>query len=103
MSFKLESSDDVLRLERLNDWNHNYLVTSLATYDDRIIIGDQLNSVSLLEVNKGKIQNLARDYGPIWPVAVEALDKDSIIAANVNYHLSYLLQTLNSPSSIRTS
>ncbi|KAG6903292.1 hypothetical protein C0995_000187 [Termitomyces sp. Mi166 len=100
MLFKLQSSDDILHLERLTDWNHNYLVTSLATYDDRIIIGDQLNSVSLLEVTDGKIQNLARDYGPRWPVAVEASGNDSIIGANFDSNLITfkLTRTLGRPS-----
>ncbi|KAH0586144.1 hypothetical protein H2248_007410 [Termitomyces sp. 'cryptogamus'] len=100
MLFQLQSSDDVLRLVCLTDWNHNYLVTSLATYRDRIIIGDQLNSVSLLEVTDGKIQNLARDYGPRWPVAVEASDGESIIGANFDSNLITfkLTRTLGRPS-----
>ncbi|KAG6907853.1 hypothetical protein DXG01_007117 [Tephrocybe rancida] len=83
MAFKLKSSDGILTLEALSAWNHNYIVSSLATYDNRIIVGDQLSSVSLLEIVDGKINNVSRDYGPIWPVAVEASDKDSILGANV--------------------
>ncbi|KAG6831652.1 hypothetical protein H0H87_004602 [Tephrocybe sp. NHM501043] len=84
MAFKLKKSDDSFVFELLSEWNHNYMLTSLATYDNRIVIGDQLNSVSLLEIADGKIRNVARDYGPRWPVAVEAADKDTILAANVS-------------------
>ncbi|KAG6878094.1 hypothetical protein C0993_012421 [Termitomyces sp. T159_Od127] len=98
--FKLESSDGVPRFERISDWNHNYLVTSLATYDDRIIIGDHLSSVSLLAVANGKLENLARDYGSRWPVAVEASDKDGIIGANLDLNLLTfkLMRPLGRPS-----
>ncbi|KAG6854676.1 hypothetical protein C0991_003324 [Blastosporella zonata] len=87
MMFKIKSSEGIFSLELLSEWNHNYLVASLATYGDRIIVGDQLNSVSLLEIFNGKIRNIARDYGPRWPVAVEASDKDTIVAANFDSNL----------------
>ncbi|KAG6831954.1 hypothetical protein H0H92_006555 [Tricholoma furcatifolium] len=93
MLFKLNSSGDINTLDLVSEWNHNYLVASLATYGNRIVVGDQVSSVSLLEVVDGKIQNLARDYGPRWPVAVEAVDKNSIIASNFDSNLLTLKLT----------
>lgn len=72
-------------LELLSEWNHNYLVTSLASYGDHIVVGDQISSVSLLKVSNAKIQNVARDYGPLWPICVEASNEKNIIGANVSY------------------
>ncbi|KAF9463019.1 CPSF A subunit region-domain-containing protein [Collybia nuda] len=69
-------------LELLSEWNHNYFVTSLASYGDYIVVGDQISSVSLLKVSNAKIQNIARDYGPLWPVCVEASNEENIIGAN---------------------
>ncbi|KAG6837618.1 hypothetical protein H0H93_006139 [Arthromyces matolae] len=85
--FKLQTSGDVSQVVRLGEWNHNYMVTSLVTHENRVMIGDHLNSVSMLEVVDGKIKNLARDYGPRWPVAVEANGKDSMIGANLDSNL----------------
>ncbi|KAG5648442.1 hypothetical protein DXG03_005016 [Asterophora parasitica] len=83
--YRLKSSDQAtpsLHLEKLSEWTHNYIVTSLASYGDRIVAGDKINSVSLLKVVNEKLQNIARDYGPLWPICVEASDADNIIAAN---------------------
>lgn len=88
MLYGLKVSDDVpspsFTLQLLSEWNHNYYLTSLATYGDHIVAGDQISSVSILKVSDSKIRNVAKDYGPLWPVAVEASDEANIIGANVN-------------------
>jgi DNA damage-binding protein 1 len=70
-------------LQMLSEWNHNYMLTSLATYGDRIVAGDQISSVSILKVSDSTVHNVARDYGPLWPVCVEASDEANLIGANV--------------------
>jgi DNA damage-binding protein 1 len=88
MLYGLKVSDDVpspsFTLQLLSEWNHNYMLTSLATYDDHIVAGDQISSVSILKVSDSTVHNIARDYGPLWPVCVEASDEANIIGANVS-------------------
>lgn len=74
----------VFSLKRIVDWNHNYLVSSLGSFGNRIVAGDQISSVSLLNVTETSLVSLAKDYGPLYPVSVEALDSDNIICANVS-------------------
>ena len=87
MLYGLKVTEDVpspsITLESLSEWNHNYMLTSLATYGDHVVAGDQISSVSLLKVSDSTVQNVARDYGPLWPVCVEASDGANIIGANV--------------------
>ena len=79
-----ESSTIVFSLKKIVDWNHNYLVSSLGSFGDRIVAGDQISSVSLLKVGEASLVSEAKDYGPLYPVSVEALDLDNIICANVS-------------------
>lgn len=71
------------RLHHLTSWNHNYLVVHLATFDDYILVGDQISSISLVKVIDKQLRSIARDYGPLWPVGVDASSENDIIAANV--------------------
>ena len=75
----------VFSLKRIVDWNHNYLVSSLGSFGNRIVAGDQISSVSLLKVTETGLVSQAKDYGPLYPVSVEALDSENIICANVSY------------------
>lgn len=70
-------------LQKLAEWNHNYMVTSLGSFEDRIVAGDQISSVSLLSLAGDRIVSEARDYGPTYPIAVEALSGKDLICANV--------------------
>jgi DNA damage-binding protein 1 len=79
-----ESSVMVFSLKKIVDWNHNYLVSSLGSFGNRIVAGDQISSVSLLKVTGTSLVSQAKDYGPLYPVSVEALDPDNIICANVS-------------------
>lgn len=59
------------------------MVTALGSFGDCVIAGDQISSVSLLKVTETQLVLQGRDYTPLYPVAVEAMDRTSIIAANV--------------------
>jgi len=87
MLFQLNSDKNVfppkLSLDKVAEWNHNYLVTSLGAAGDHVFAGDQISSVSLLKVLDEKLQTVARDYGPRWPVSIEAIDEKNVIGANV--------------------
>ncbi|KDR82646.1 hypothetical protein GALMADRAFT_837022 [Galerina marginata CBS 339.88] len=87
-----ESQSPVFALKRLAEWNHNYMVTSLGSFNDRVVAGDQISSVSLLKVTENKLLSEARDYGPLYPIAVEALDDKNLIVSNDT--LNILLFTL---------
>ena len=53
-------------------------------------MGDQISSVSLLKVAEASLVVEAKDYGPLYPVSVEALDSDNIICANVSVSNLYI-------------
>lgn len=74
-------------LKEIHNWNHNYMVTSLGAYEDRLVAGDQISSVSLIKVSDTELVTEARDYGPLYPIALEALSERSLICSNVcNFH-----------------
>jgi DNA damage-binding protein 1 len=75
----------VQRLEQISEWNHNYLVSRLAACGNHIVAGDQISSVSLLSVDGGgTIKTVAKNHGPLWPIAVDMFDQRSIVGANVS-------------------
>ncbi|CAA7261433.1 unnamed protein product [Cyclocybe aegerita] len=85
--YRLEVSEEetpapTFAFKKLAEWNHNYMVTSLSSFDDHIGAGDQISSVSLLKVVDKRLISMARDYGPLYPMAVEALSTKSLICAN---------------------
>ncbi|KAJ7242817.1 mono-functional DNA-alkylating methyl methanesulfonate N-term-domain-containing protein [Mycena haematopus] len=76
------------RLHSVSTLNVNYFVTSLVSYEDRLVVGDRITSVSLLEVsNARKLRTLARDLTPLSPVSLQALNGKHIIAANDTLNL----------------
>ena len=70
-------------LNKVASWNHNYFVTSLVAKGNRLIVGDAISSVSVLEVQENNLKTVARDYGPVWPIAVEGTKYGGVIGANV--------------------
>ncbi len=55
-------------------------------YDgERLLVGDAISSVSVIRWNdeRGRLETVARDYGPLWPVSIEATGNGGIIGANV--------------------
>ncbi|KAF9013379.1 CPSF A subunit region-domain-containing protein [Cyathus striatus] len=89
--FQLSATDDEpspsYELKQLSEWNHNYLVVCLAVYEDYIVAADQISSISLLMVKDSVLKSVARDYGPLWPVSVEALSNDHVIGGNDAFNL----------------
>ncbi|KZV68820.1 hypothetical protein PENSPDRAFT_609570 [Peniophora sp. CONT] len=96
--FKYESgADNDGALQSVFVWNHDYLVTSLAVHGTRIFDGDAVHSVSALDLTRAsgqaKLKTVARNYGPLWPAALGAWDKDTVIGSNADLNLfSFSLQ-----------
>ena len=61
------------------------MVVHLATFDNYVLVGDQISSISLVKVIDKQLRSVARDYGPLWPVSVDASSETDIIAANVRW------------------
>ncbi|KAJ7505532.1 CPSF A subunit region-domain-containing protein [Mycena galericulata] len=90
MLFRLdmEPSTKGCKLQKVSEINLNYFVTSLVGFKNRLVLGDQISSISLLEVSDdNKLQTRARDLTPVSPVCVQALDSNHIIAANDTLNL----------------
>ncbi|KAF7365431.1 CPSF-A domain-containing protein [Mycena venus] len=77
------------RLLNIATTNLNYFVTSLVGYENRLVVGDQIASISLLELSENgrKLRTLGRDLTPLSPVCVQALNSKHIIAANDTLNL----------------
>lgn len=83
------SNDNSPKLNRLAEWNHNYLVTNIVVSRDYIVIGDAVSSVAVLKIVDNKFVNVARDFAPLWPLCIEVVDGETIIGANViRYNVS---------------
>lgn len=78
-----------LHFRKVTEWNHNYLVTGLGAIGNHVFVGDQISSVSLLKCTEERFETVARDYGPRWPVSVEAIDEKNVIGANVRFRFEY--------------
>ncbi|KAJ7695700.1 mono-functional DNA-alkylating methyl methanesulfonate N-term-domain-containing protein [Mycena rosella] len=90
MLFRLEMDpvSKACKLRNVSKINLNYFVTSLAGYENRLVLGDQISSVSLLEISEdSKLRTLGRDLTPLSPVCVQALGRNHIIAANDTLNL----------------
>lgn len=83
------SFDNEHILEKVTEWNHNYFVTSLHAIPGtlELIVGDAISSVTILRKNGNKLETVARDYSPLWPVAVGAMDSNIVLGANVDCNL----------------
>jgi DNA damage-binding protein 1 len=80
---------DATGFQAVAHWNHNYLVTSLTARGSRLFVGDTICSVSaidLIETEGGEVrlESIARDFTPLWPMSIGSLDHDTIIGANVS-------------------
>lgn len=84
-------------LQKVAEWYHNYIVTSLVARESRLFVGDAICSVSIIDVveaeeSEMRLESVAKDFSPLWPVTVESLDQDTIIGANVS-QFPYLIQS----------
>ncbi|KAJ6620776.1 CPSF A subunit region-domain-containing protein [Mycena sp. CBHHK59/15] len=84
-------------LHKVSILNLNYFVTSLVGHQNRLVVGDQISSVSLLEVTEeSKLRTLGRDLTPLSPICVQALDEKHFLAANDTLNLiSFTLDAEN--------
>jgi len=84
--------------QRVANWYHNYLVTSLAARGSRLFVGDAIYSVSVIDVVEAeegelRLESVAKDFSSLWPVTVESQDRDTIIGANSDCNLfTYSIQ-----------
>jgi len=79
-------------LQKIAEWYHNYVVTSLVARRSRLFVGDAICSVSIVDVveiegGEMRLESFAKDFSPLWPVRVESLDQDTIIGANCDCNL----------------
>ncbi|KAG9396543.1 DNA damage-binding protein 1, DDB1 [Carpediemonas membranifera] len=60
------------------------LCVTVTSIGNRIIAGDVLKSVTVLQLNEEGIslEEVASDYNPVWTSAVHALDKDTFLVAD---------------------
>ncbi|KAF8208666.1 mono-functional DNA-alkylating methyl methanesulfonate N-term-domain-containing protein [Mycena galopus ATCC 62051] len=90
MLFQLQMDKETKHcgLQNISSLNVNYFVTSLVGYENRLVVGDRITSVSLLEISEtGKLRTLGRDLTPLSPVSVQPLNGKHIIAANDTLNL----------------
>ena len=63
-----------------------------------MFVGDAICSVSIIDLVEAeggelRLESVAKDFSPLWPVTVESLDRDTIIGSNVSrffYWISHL-------------
>jgi DNA damage-binding protein 1 len=88
--FSLEAANiQSTHLRKVTQWTHNFFVTSLVSHGDSLMLGDAISSVSILKLQETQLQTVARDYGPLWPVCVQALDHESMIGSNVWFYYTH--------------
>ncbi|KAJ7644328.1 CPSF A subunit region-domain-containing protein [Roridomyces roridus] len=90
MLFRLDinPSSKTCKLQKVSEMNHNYFVTSLVGYENRLLLGDRISSISVLEVSDDyKLQTLGKDLSPLGPVSLEAVDLNHLIVANDTLNL----------------
>lgn len=75
----------------LAEWNHNYVLTSLAVRNGILVAGDILYSVAALRIVDSKLQTVAKHFTPLMPVCLGVSEDESIVGANVNtFKLSFI-------------
>ncbi|KAK0199472.1 hypothetical protein DFS33DRAFT_1388417 [Desarmillaria ectypa] len=86
-----DSKHSAFSLSKLSVWNHNYIVAIVvARGEDCLVVCDGIQSVSLLQVTPGpwsRLDMIARDYEPLWPLAVETCEGKGIIGASDAFNL----------------
>jgi len=80
----MEGAEGSASLRQVTVWNHNYLISTLVSSGDQLLVGDALTSVSLLKVTGFEVELIAKDYGSLWPTCAQMLDEKSLIGANVS-------------------
>lgn len=93
MVFRIAVMNDMsspsFALHKVAEWNHSHYVTSLVSRGNTLMVGDAISSVSLLKLANTQLETVARDYGSLWPICLEALDDRSVIGVNVGNNLRF--------------
>ena len=81
-------SSSTWTLNKVGEWNHNFVIRTLAVRDDHVAIGDQMHSISLVKVavlanDTVQLDLISSDYSPLFPASLALGEKDAVIAANV--------------------
>ncbi|KIK96855.1 hypothetical protein PAXRUDRAFT_10541 [Paxillus rubicundulus Ve08.2h10] len=85
--YNLEGTVNDVSVTQATAFNHNYLITTLVSRGNQLLVGDALTSVSLLKLKGSQIEPVAKDYGSLWPTSAEMFDDNTIIGANSDYNL----------------
>ncbi|KAG9315581.1 CPSF A subunit region-domain-containing protein [Chiua virens] len=85
--YEVEGTPNHISMTQTTAFNHNYLITTLVSLEDRLLVGDALTSVSLLKLTGSQIELIAKDYGSLWPTCAALLDDRTIIGGNSDYNL----------------
>jgi DNA damage-binding protein 1 len=83
--YTLSSSGTSHTLQLVSAWNHNYIVTHVASIGNRVVVMDQIASLAAVDISPAdwKMTTVARNYSPLYPVCVEVADKENFVGANV--------------------
>lgn len=98
-----QGSSQVFALQKVAEWNHNYCVISLVSRNDTLMLGDAISSITFLKLSGTRLEVVARDYGPLWPVCIEALSVKSVIGANVSQNAPSTRSTINTIHRVTTT
>ena len=66
-------SSSTWTLNKVGEWNHNFVIRTLAVRDDHVAIGDQMHSISLVKVEPVVIQGLLRPHLSLFLQHVDLL------------------------------
>lgn len=65
-------------------WNRAYAVTSLVVDKDTIILTDAIRSLSKLRWSNKKLETVAQDLSPLWPLSMGILSEQDVIVGEVS-------------------
>ncbi|KAH8557053.1 CPSF A subunit region-domain-containing protein [Umbelopsis sp. PMI_123] len=65
----------------------NVLALYIETKGDFILVGDLMESVSVLMYSDGAIEQVAKDYNANWMTSVAMIDQDTYIGSETGYNL----------------
>ncbi|KAL2914374.1 hypothetical protein HK105_206146 [Polyrhizophydium stewartii] len=90
----------------LESTNHGHVTALVLTVrGDFVLVGDLIKSVTLLQFNPSpsdnggaRLEEIARDYDSVWMTALEAIDDDTFLGAEVNYNLFALRKQADAES-----
>lgn len=88
-------ADEGERLTITQKFGSNILALDLDTNDDSILVGDFMQSMSLLRLedeNATSMTTVAKDYNANWMTAVKMANQDTFIGAEMSHNLFTLMK-----------